>query len=197
MPGTGPPRRFVVALVSSAGGLDALTQVLNRLPTDLPAAVVALQHTDPERESVLADLLSRRTALTVTVASDGAGLDPGIVLVAPSGSHMLITSRRTVCLVPSGAFPPSRPSADLLLTTLALAYGPDSIAVVLSGGGHDAATGATVIQHLGGTVLATDQATSEHYGMPGNTATRNSTAVVLPLPDVADLIVDLVTRSQL
>ncbi len=62
-------------------------------------------------------------------ARDGDQLDPGRVLVAPPGQHTLITPQQRVALIPSGSVPPYRPSADLLLTTLALAAGPRVIAV--------------------------------------------------------------------
>jgi two-component system, chemotaxis family, protein-glutamate methylesterase/glutaminase len=114
----------LVALVCSAGGLDALTRVLQPLPADLPAAVLVLQHLSPEYPSQLAAILEQRTALRVLPADDGAALTPGTVLVAPSGQHTLIAADETIVLIASGAVPPYRPSADLLLTTLAVVAGP-------------------------------------------------------------------------
>ena len=72
---------------------------------------------------MLPRILDRRTALAVEAATDGDPLAPGRVLVAPPGSHTLITPHGTVTLIPAGARPPYRPSADLLLTTLATAAG--------------------------------------------------------------------------
>ena len=131
----------VMALVCSAGGLDALTQVLEPLPAGLPAAVLVLQHVSPGHHSELPAILARRTALLVTAATDGALLAPGRVLVCPPGYHTLITADDTIALIASGSLPPYRPSADLLLTTLAVAAGTQVIAVVLTGNGNDAATG--------------------------------------------------------
>jgi chemotaxis response regulator CheB len=74
---------WVVGLVASVDGLDALSQVLATLPPDFPAAIVALQHVRPEHRSRLAEILGRRTALTVQPAHDSASLRPGLVLVAP------------------------------------------------------------------------------------------------------------------
>ena len=93
----------IVALVCSAGGIDALTRVLAPLPPDLPAAVIVLQHLSPEHHSELAALLNRRTDLPVTVATDGAALTPAQVLVAPSGEHVLISGEQRIALIPSGA----------------------------------------------------------------------------------------------
>jgi two-component system chemotaxis response regulator CheB len=156
----------IIALVSSAGGLDALTRVLRAMPATIAASVIALQHADPSRESRLATLLDRAGPLPVADARDGETLVPGRVHVAPSGSHTLITTDRTVVLMRSGQMPPNRPSADLLLVSLAVAVGPAAIAVVLTGLGHDGTAGATAVKRLGGTLLASTAATSQESSMP-------------------------------
>jgi two-component system chemotaxis response regulator CheB len=187
----------IVALVCSAGGLDALTQVLAPLPDDFPAAVVVLQHLSPHAPSILAKLLRSRTPLPVAAATDGDPLTPGHVLVAPPAHHTLITNDERIALIKSGSIPPSRPSADLLLTTLAVAAGKRAIAVVLTGNGSDAATGATAIDRFGGTVIAASPASSDHPGMPLATITRDSiTDQVVDLDLVAGLLRTLVTTGH-
>lgn len=179
----------IIALVCSAGGLDALTRVLAPLPEDLPAAIIALQHLDPTAPDVLAGILAGRTALPIATAVDGDRLVPGRVWVAPPGHHTLVTPERTIALVESGAIPPTRPSGDLLLTTLALAAGPRAVAVVLTGRGIDAATGATVIHRFGGTVLVASPDTSAAPSMPQAAINRDSiTDQVIALDDVAGLL---------
>jgi two-component system chemotaxis response regulator CheB len=180
------PEWPIVALVGSSGGLEALKRVISALPQNFDAGVIALLHLSPTHESVLADILRRVSALPVEPAQEGAFLEPGQVLVAPAGRHLLVTGELRVALIKSGAFPPSRPSADLLLTTLAIAAGPRAIAVVLSGEGHDGATGATAIHQFGGTVLATDEATSHAFAMPSATIEREHVIdQVVGLDDVA------------
>jgi two-component system chemotaxis response regulator CheB len=188
-------QRFpVIVLVCSAGGLDALNAVLSPLPADLPAAVVALQHLEPDRASHLPMLLDQRTALPVTPAVDGGVLTPGRVVVAPPGQHTLIAADGSVALIPSGALPPYRPSADLLLATAATALTDRLIAVVLTGRGNDAATGATAVHRFGGTVIVSSLETSTQQAMPLATIGRDGiTGHVLSLADVPDLLVDLVT----
>jgi two-component system chemotaxis response regulator CheB len=183
----------VIALVSSAGGLEALRGVLGVLPAELPASVVVLQHADPSRASQLASLLDRVAPLAVADAHDGAALAPGSVIVAPSGFHTLITRDRTVALVRSGPHPPSRPSADLLLASLAVAVGPDAIAVVLTGFGHDGAAGATAIKRLGGTLIASSLATSQAPSMPEAAIDTGQVDHVLPLEEIGAALVRLVS----
>jgi two-component system chemotaxis response regulator CheB len=188
----------IVALVSSAGGLDAMATVLAPLPGDIPAAMIALQHLSPDVHSELPALLGRRTALPVVPAADGDPLRPGRVLVAPPGQHTVITGDLSIALIPSGATPPYRPSADLLLTTLAIAAGPRVIAVVLSGRGNDAATGATAVHRFGGTVIASSLETSTQSAMPQATIDRDGiTSHVVALDDVAALLTVLTTTPTI
>lgn len=182
----------MVALVTSQGGLEALSRVLAPLPRDFPAAVIALQHQSPDRQSLLAEILDRRTDLQVRPAEHGQPLTTGVVHVAPAGQHTLVLPDRTLVLIASGTTPPSRPSADLLLTSLAISVRSDAIAVVLSGGGSDGATGATAVHDLGGTVIAADEASSEQFSMPRATIGRDVTDHVLGVDDIPGLLEALV-----
>jgi two-component system chemotaxis response regulator CheB len=175
----------VVAMVTSAGGLHALSEVLAALPADLPAALLVVQHLQPDQPSHLAHILAQRTSLAVRMAEDGAALRIGTVLIGPPAQHLLVTSAARIGLIDSDDLPPARPSADLLLATLAVTCGPRALAVVLTGKGHDAQAGIRAIVHCGGTVYAQDQASSEHFGMPGSAIDTNLVHKVLPLPDVA------------
>ena len=178
----------VVALVCSAGGLAAMAEVISGLPADFEAAVIALQHAQPGRLSHLRELLARDSRLPVAAAEDGLMLRPGMVVVAPSGWHTLVVAGPRVVLIQSGAIPPSRPSADLLLTSLAVSVGSAATAVVLSGAGHDGAIGASAVKRLGGRVLACDAATSTIFGMPAAVIDRHVVDMVLPLADIAKVL---------
>ncbi len=183
----------VVALVSSAGGLESTVQVLSGVDPDLAATFVVLQHTRPDRRSLLPAVLAHRTKRDVEVATEGDRLTAGRVLVAPSGCHTLVTHERRIALIPSGDFPPWRPSADLLLTSMALALGRSAVAVVLSGAGHDGATGATAVRHMGGIVVTSDAESSAHFSMPKSTIERDQIApAVLPLSRLVEELPSLV-----
>jgi two-component system chemotaxis response regulator CheB len=180
----------VVALVTSSGGLDALTQVLAPLPHDLAAAVLVVQHLSPDHPSHLARILDQRTTLPVREAENDDELTPGTVLIAPPARHLLVTSEARVGLIDSGSLPPARPSADLLLATLAVTCGPRALAVVLTGKGTDAQAGIRAIAHCGGTVYAQDHATSVHHGMPDAAIDTNLVHHVLSLGAIAPAIRD-------
>jgi two-component system, chemotaxis family, protein-glutamate methylesterase/glutaminase len=186
----------IIGLVGSAGGLEAAARVLEPLPADFAASMIVLIHRPPARPSHAAEVIGRRCALPVLEADHGLPLLPGRVIVVPPGRHLLITPDDRVpstALIDSGAYPPNRPSADLLLATLATSVGPRAVAVILSGGGMDGATGATAVHVCGGTVLATDETSSTHYSMPLAAIERDDAVdQVLPLDRIAPALVELV-----
>jgi two-component system chemotaxis response regulator CheB len=185
----------IVALVGSAGGLAAVLRVLAPLPADFAGSIVVLIHRPPDQPSHLAEVIRRRCALPVVEADHGLPLLPGQVVVVPRGRHLLITPDDRVpatALIISGTYPPSRPSADLLLTTLATSVGPRAVAVILSGGGADGATGASAVHVCGGTVLATDETSSLHYSMPLAAIERDQAVdQILPLDRIAPVLMEL------
>jgi two-component system chemotaxis response regulator CheB len=183
----------VVALVASAGGLDALCRVLAALPANLPAAVLVALHQDPAHPSQLAAILARRTRLAVEIADDRTEMRPGLVIVVPPGRHLLVTSNARLGLIDTGSVPPARPSADLLLATLAVTCGSRALAVILTGMGHDGQAGVRAIAHCGGTIIAQDAATSTFHAMPAAAIATNLVHQVLALDDIAGAIVRHVT----
>lgn len=186
----------VVALVASAGGLDALSQVLAGLPASFSAAVLVLQHLESGRVSRLPDILELRTALRVRPAADGDALCPGTVYVAPSGRHLSIRGGRTLALTDTARVNYSRPSADVLLDSLAGAGAP-VVAVVLTGRGRDGAAGSVHVRDAGGTVLAQDRGTSAHFGMPDAAARAGGVSEVLPLDAIAPRLVQLIDAMRI
>jgi chemotaxis response regulator CheB len=104
----------IVALAASAGGLDALRHILNELPSDLPAALVAVQHLDPNHPSMLAPILARTTELVVKEAEQSDVLVPGLVLIAPPNRHLLVNADGSILLTQSELVRFVRPSAYIL-----------------------------------------------------------------------------------
>ena len=193
MSGEPPSRPPIVALVCSAGGLDALVQILQELPPTFPASVIVLQHQAPGATALLAHILQRHCELPLAEVVDGELLRAGTVVVVPSGHHALVPPDGRIMLVPTDGSLRYRPSADLLLTTLALAAGPRVIAVILSGAGSDGALGALVVHRCGGTVLTSDVASSAYFAMPSAAISENGVVDrVLPVHDIAAQLSTLV-----
>jgi two-component system chemotaxis response regulator CheB len=198
-PATGNGRAVafdVVAFASSAGGLAALSTVLEQLPADFPAAIAVVQHLDPRHRSLMSEILSRRTRLVVKQARDGNLLQPGEVVVAPPNRHLLVNSDGTLSLTSTELVHFVRPSADLLFESVAASFRERAIAVVLTGSGTDGAMGVRAVKKMGGTVIAQDQATSEVFGMPDAAARTGVVDFVLPLAEIAPALVTLVHAER-
>lgn len=186
----------VVAVAASAGGLKALSQVFSALPGDFPAALVVVQHLDPRHRSLMADILSRRTALDVKQAEEGDRLRPGMIYIAPPNMHLLVNPDGSLSLAQSELVHFVRPSADLLFESVAASFKNRAIGVVLTGTGSDGTTGVQAIKKMGGTVLAQDEATSEFFGMPNAAINTGSVDFVLPLGEIPAALVTLVTTGE-
>jgi two-component system chemotaxis response regulator CheB len=182
------PPVHVVAVVGSAGGIGALQVVLGGLPADLDASVLVVIHLTPLAPSVLPAILGRSTELRVEQATDGAQLDTAVVRVAPPDAHLLVDDHETLRLDHSELVHYVRPSADVLLLSLAGNHHGPCTAVVLSGTGIDGAAGAAAVKRSGGRVLAQDEATSQYFGMPGAAILAGGVDEVLPLSEIAPAV---------
>ncbi|HEV8676092.1 MAG TPA: chemotaxis protein CheB [Methylomirabilota bacterium] len=186
----------VVAIAASAGGLKALSDVFSAIPADFPAALVVVQHLDPRHRSLMADILSRRTALRVKQAEEGDELKPATVYVAPPNKHLLVNPDGSLSLAQSELVHFVRPSADLLFESVAASFKHRAIAVVLTGTGSDGTMGVQAIKKMGGTVIAQDEASSEFFGMPNAAINTGSVDFVLPLKEIPSALVTLVTTGE-
>lgn len=187
---TDEPPVPAVAIVGSAGGILALEIVLTSLPPALPACVLVVIHLAPTAPSLLPAILGRTTDLFVRQAEDGDRLERGVVLVAPPDAHLLVAEHDRLALDHSSEFVHHvRPSADVLLLSLAANHRGPSAAVVLSGTGIDGAAGAAAVKQAGGRVLAQDEATSQFFGMPGAAILAGGVDDVLPLDEIAPAVI--------
>jgi two-component system chemotaxis response regulator CheB len=186
----------LVALAASAGGLNALTHVLATLPAHFPASLVVVQHLDPRHRSLMADILSRRTALPVKEAVEGDRLEAGRAYVAPPNRHLLVNPDHTLSLTQTELVHFVRPSADLLFESAAASFKERAIAVVLSGSGHDGSMGVKAIKKMGGTVIVQDARNAEFAGMPQAAVKTGLADFVLPLDEIAPALQKLCDGSD-
>jgi two-component system chemotaxis response regulator CheB len=181
-----------VALGVSTGGLEALERLLAGLPRDFPAPILAVQHLDPERESLLADLLSAHTRLRVKEADPDEQPLPGTVYLAPANYHLQVEPGGRLSL---SADPPvnfARPSVDVLFETAAAAFGPALAGIVLTGAGQDGARGLKAIQARGGITIIQEPGDAACPGMPQAALAAVRPDHVARLADLPGLLVRLV-----
>lgn len=172
-------------MAASAGGLNALAQVLGPLPGDFALPIVVVQHLDRRHRSLMADILGRRTALRVEQARHGDRVRKGTVHIAPPDHHLLVDAHGMITLTQTELVHFVRPSADLLFESTAASFREHAIAVILSGSGSDGAMGITAIKKMGGTVIVQDEHSAQFRGMPGAAMATGYVDFVLPLGEIA------------
>jgi two-component system chemotaxis response regulator CheB len=181
----------IVALAASAGGITALSKVLGGLPTDFGVPVVVVQHLDRRHQTVIAEVLGRRSKLPVRLAAEGDWPEPGTIYIAPPDHHLLVSEDGRLTLSSAELVNYVRPSADLLFESVAASYGPRAIACVLTGTGSDGATGASAVKSRGGTVLVEDPELAEFKGMPEAAVNSGAADYILPLDEIPSVICGL------
>lgn len=184
----------VVAIGTSAGGIDALFTLLEGLPADYPLARVTVLHLPEGHDSQLAKVFGRRLALPVREAQAHAPVEPGILYFAPPGYHLLVDPDRIFAL---SCDPPvfySRPSIDVLLESCADAYGERAVAMVLTGANQDGANGLRCIKQAGGLTLAQDPAEAAYPTMPQAAIDAADPDFVLPLTGLRTALMKLGSR---
>src|SRR5215831_13127849 len=181
----------LVVVGSSAGGVTALSVLVNTLNPDFPAPIVLAQHLDPQRASNLGTILERRSKLPiVTVDESGrTPLEGGKIYVVPANRHVAIKDRHVQLESDHEERP--IPSVDRLLSSAAKAYGEHLIAVILTGSGSDGAAGAVDVKEAGGVVIIQNPQTAPYPSMP---LSLPPTAVdhVVEIEQIGPLLSDLV-----
>ncbi len=182
----------VVAVASSTGGPVALTQVLTRLPADLHAPVVVVQHMPASFTPAFAQRLDQQCAVSVKEAADGDRLQAGHVYIAPGGRQMTFAQHGGEIQIRIEDGAPElhyRPCADVSFTSIAEVCGGRVLALVLTGMGADGREGARALKTQGATVWSQDEASSVIYGMPMAVAEAGLSDQIIPLGDIAPSLV--------
>jgi two-component system CheB/CheR fusion protein len=182
-----PARLTVVGVGASAGGLEACTKFINALPDGNGMAFILVQHLDPTHESLLVELLSAHTAMSVKEAAEGMALEPDHLYVIPPGTYLSV-SRGALHL--SKPTPPRgrRLPFDFLLTSIAQEYGRRAVCVVLSGTGSDGSLGLVAIKEHGGLVLVQDPKEADYDGMPRSAIATGAVDLTLSIEEMPDAL---------
>src|SRR5882724_7870234 len=155
----------IVGIGASAGGLEAIRQMLDKLPLDTGMGLVLVQHLDPTHQSQLTELLSRATRLPVIEARNRMAVKPNHIYVIPPNTSMAIVGR-TLKVTPRAAGRGHNLPIDAFLKSLAKECGRSAIGVILSGTATDGAEGIRAIRGEGGITFAQDEKSAKYDGMP-------------------------------
>ncbi|WP_295621732.1 CheR family methyltransferase [Chamaesiphon sp. GL140_3_metabinner_50] len=185
------PAQFpIVGIAGSAGGLEAFTELLSHIPIDTGMAFVLILHLSPDRESFLAEILTRATEMQVTQVREGMVVEPNRVYVIPPNTQMKLVRGKFHLSPREKVFGRYMPG-DAFLTSLATDRGNRGIAVVLSGGDGDGTLGLTAIKVAGGVTFAQCEDTARFDSMPTSAIATGNVDFVLSPEQIAVELVDI------
>lgn len=156
----------IIGIGSSAGGLEAIRELVATLPTDLQVAYVVVQHMSPHHKSLMTELVARQTSLVVRDLVDGCTPEANVIYVTPPKTDVVYDEGRLCLVDPSVEVGTPKPSVDRFLVSLADEHGEKTMAIILSGTGTDGAYGVQAIREAGGITIAQDTESAKYDGMP-------------------------------
>lgn len=182
----------VIVIGASAGGIEAISAVVSGLPGNLAAPVLVVVHISPSSVGYLPEIFRQQSALPARNASDGEIMENGIIYVAPPDLHMVVEGDGRIRTPRGPRENRSRPAIDPLFRSAALAFGPATIGIILSGALDDGVAGLRAIKLCGGTAIVQDPADALVASMPTNALRGVTVDYCAPARDVGKLIAALV-----
>ncbi|HXT08881.1 MAG TPA: chemotaxis protein CheB [Roseiarcus sp.] len=179
------PAPKAVAIGASAGAVEALSAILPRLPTDFGLPVIVVVHIPPDKKSLMAEVFRMKCEVDVREAEDKEPLVGGVVYFAPPDYHLLIEPDGAASLSNDEPVLFSRPSIDVMFESAADAYGPNLIAIVLTGANQDGAKGLRAVAEAGGTAIVQTPQSAFAPMMPQSALAEVPGALVLSLNEIA------------
>ncbi len=183
--------RDIVAIGVSTGGPPAVQKVLSRFPAGFPASILIAQHMPEAFTGPFAKRLDSLCKLKVKEAEGVEKLQPGTVYVAPGGKHLMLEQRlgrMEVVVTPEPSSALYKPSANVLVGSVAKKHGRRSLGVILTGMGNDGMEGIRELKRAGGMALAQNDSSCVVYGMPKAIVDAGLADDIVDIEDMADAI---------
>ncbi|WP_320005801.1 chemotaxis response regulator protein-glutamate methylesterase [Maridesulfovibrio sp.] len=189
----GRAKRDVVVIGVSTGGPPAVQKILSSLPKDFPAGIVIAQHMPKAFTGPFANRLNGVSQLNVKEAETGDRLLPGHVFVAPGGSHLIVdqkVSRIDLIVTPEPKEALYKPSANVLVSSVAKSLGRRALGVILTGMGNDGRDGIRELKSKGGRAIAQSDSSCVVYGMPKAIVDDGLADEIVDIDDMANAIIN-------
>ncbi|BAY96258.1 CheB methylesterase [Tolypothrix tenuis PCC 7101] len=188
--------RDIIVVGTSAGGVEALTELVKYLPPNLNASVIIVLHLPSHSPNVLADILNRGSRLPVFLAQDGQAIEKGHIYVAPSDRHLLVKAGY-LQLWQGPKENGSRPAIDPLFRTAARAYGQRLVAVLLTGLLDDGTAGLMAVKMRDGVAIVQRPDDALYAAMPSNAiANVDGIDYILPLSEIPSTLAKLANTPK-
>lgn len=185
----------LIAVGGSTGAPQVIADILARLPSDLGAPILVVQHIAPGFIGGFAEWLAQETRLAVKLAEPGEVTRSGTVYLAPEGSQTGITKDGRIRLTREPTEEGFCPSASYLFRSVAEAYGRSAIGIILTGMGRDGATGLKRLRDAGGVTIAQDEESCVIFGMPQEAIRQGAVEHVLSPEQIVGAIRSLVSHG--
>jgi two-component system, chemotaxis family, CheB/CheR fusion protein len=186
---------LIVGIGASAGGLESFSELISRIPIDTGMAYLFVQHLDPRRPSLLVEILSKRAALPVEKAREGAKILPDHLYVITPNTTLTIGGDMLRLRSRDHAENPHRP-IDRLFHSLAEEKGPNVMGIILSGSGSDGAKGIQAIKRAGGITFAQEESSALFFGMTSSAVQTGCVDFVLSPSDIARGLIGISRRQN-
>ncbi|WP_211232051.1 chemotaxis protein CheB [Pseudoduganella violaceinigra] len=183
-----------VVIGASAGGVNALMQMLPALPRGYRIPIVVVLHVKSGRHNQLVEVFQQRVVLPVREAGDKDDVIPGTLYFAPAGYHLLIENERSFSLSCDAPLHFARPAIDVTMETAADVYGANLLGILLTGANDDGAAGMAAIGKAGGMTAVQDPEEANVDVMPLAAIRLRAPDLVLPLEKIKQLLLMLETH---
>jgi two-component system chemotaxis response regulator CheB len=190
------PLYDAIVIGVSAGGLNALTLLFEKLPSGFPIPVIVVQHRARDDRWLLEEVVQRKCKMHVKQADEKEAIKGGTVYFAPPDYHLLIEKDGTFSLTHDLPVNFSRPSIDVLFETAADVFKTRLLGIILTGANHDGAEGMRVIRRLGGTTIAQDPATADYPEMPNAAIKTGCIQHIMKLEDICRFLLNSIKTNK-
>ncbi|MCW3119991.1 MAG: cheB [Chitinophagaceae bacterium] len=177
-----------IVIGTSAGGLSALSGILEKLPAGYPIPMIIVQHRSKDQRDLLEQVLQSKCKIRVKQADEKERIESGFVYIAPPDYHLLIESDRTFSLSSDQQVHFSRPSIDVLFESAAIVFKHSLIGIILTGANNDGAAGIVEIKKYGGLTIAQDPAEAQFPFMPEAAIKTEKVKYVWTLSGILDFL---------
>lgn len=187
--------RDLVVIGASAGGIEALQNILGLLPTDLDAAVLIVLHTSNHAGSLLPQIMQRTSRLPAIHPKDRTPIQKGTIYIAPPDCHMIVEGE-ILRVIQGPRENLHRPAIDPLFRSAASSYGRRVIGIILTGSLDDGTAGLMLVRNRGGVAIVQDPKDAMFASMPESALEQVPDAMVLPAHEIPEAVVRL-TREPI
>jgi two-component system, chemotaxis family, protein-glutamate methylesterase/glutaminase len=189
------PKRDIVVIGASRGGVEALREIVAALPLNLQSTLLIVLHISPTHASFFPAILSRAGRLPAEHGRNGTRIERGRIYVAPPDHHMTVGPIGFIRLDQGPKENYMRPAADPLFRSAASIYGSRVIGIILTGGGNDGTRGLTAVEQAGGLAIVQDPGDARDPSMPTSALLHDNPDLCLPLSEIAGVIIRLSSVS--